>query len=306
MAARSRFSGGAPGGGSSDEPDMSSVGTLHATWSATDMAAYADITAMGSDGASTFHVVPVPSPVTTSSGPNTSETILTSPGRLGSGKVPHMMWPGSDQQSATFETYPEDFGNTIPDGSTHFFQFYARMTLGGTGLFVPAGHTMGVNVKFCEPWWHHNTTGGRTQFNTRYAIGTNPDTAPAVWELLDSNEVNEDSQQPVGPRPASLWDGNWHRFTAAIRPGSSTDKYQRLWIDGTKVLACEQALIGVTPPGGVKPWCTASEFARLTENDTVSKYLFGSVQTNNPDHSQDTNPWTMNVDNILWRWRSAA
>lgn len=284
---------------SSDEPDMNTIGTLFQSYSATDWGTYADVDALGNDGSGGFRIVPVPSQVTTSTAVNQSETILISPGRLGSGKIPHMMWTGIDQGSATFIGYPETTGESTPLGTQHYIQFYARMTIGGTGTFVLAGHSQGINVKFIESWW--KIRPNRTQFNTRFPIGSNPDPAPAVFECLDTNEVDEDSQQPVGPRPAQVWDGNWHRFTLAICAATISTSFQRLWVDGVKTNDLCQANIGITPPGGIKPWCTTAEVANMTTNDTVVKNLFGSTQTGDTFHDISTNPWTMDIDNYLWR-----
>ena len=68
--------------------------------------------------------------------------------------------------------------------------------------------------------------------------------------------------QPVGPYFDQVNDGHWHRLTIGwwSPTGAATrDGYVRAWLDGTKIIDLEQATVGVTPPGGTKPWCIQGE-----------------------------------------------
>lgn len=296
-----------PVGGSEGEPNVPNLGTLimhqdAAIWDA----AYANVTAMGNDTGSSVHIVPQPSPASTGTAVNTSETTLITGGRLVTGKIPRMSWPGTDQQSATFQTYPENGASSVPNNVTHYLQYYFRWT-------IPLGWNGNrINVKNIESWPKSAITGGRTQINTRYPISDNPDPATCCFECLFGTEVDRDSQQPRGPHPIQeLFDGNWHRFTQELRSSSSLgarDGFQRAWIDGIKIIDLSQAMRGVVPSdssyGG--RWCTEGEMARMESNGWVNNgvayYFWGSVQTNNPDHSQDSNPWTMDIDNVYWSY----
>ena len=71
-----------------------------------------------------------------------------------------------------------------------------------------------------------------------------------------------DTWSPVGPFWNQLNDGNWHRMTIAFQSPSGVatrDGYVRIWIDGTKMTDIEQATVGVTPPGGSKPWVSQAD-----------------------------------------------
>jgi hypothetical protein len=78
----------------------------------------------------------------------------------------------------------------------------------------------------------------------------------------DANGHVEQAQQPVGPWISDINDGNWHRWTALLQASSSSgagDGMFRAWIDGTKIMDLSASAVGVTPPGGLKPWCYAGE-----------------------------------------------
>jgi hypothetical protein len=67
-----------------------------------------------------------------------------------------------------------------------------------------------------------------------------------------------------------------------------------MWIDGTKVIDVSAATIGVTPPGGEKPWCLADDVDALAINEGVVNLRFGGPQTTNPPD------WTYDVDDLVW------
>lgn len=304
----------ASGGGSEGEPTFASTGgTIFLNQNATVWdGLYADITAMGNDNSSACHIVPQPSPVTTGGAVVTAETTLVSGGRLATGKIPRMHFPGTDQTSATFQT----LGTTGADGVIDYLTYYFRWTM-------PLGWNGNrVNVKNIESWPGRAIDGGRTQINTRNPLSGNPDPAACCFECLVGIEVDQDSQQTRGPHPDQfMFDGNWHRFTQALKSSSSIgahDGFQRAWVDGIRIIDLSWATINVVPadsPYG-KKWCTPLEYDRFEKgcaasgsgcsftdggyiNNHVFQYWWGSVQTNNPDHSQDTNPWTYDLDNVV-------
>jgi hypothetical protein len=78
----------------------------------------------------------------------------------------------------------------------------------------------------------------------------------------DANGHTHQAEQPVGPWISDINDGNWHRWTALYQASSSPgagDGMVRVWIDGTKIMDLSASAVGVTPPGGLKPWCYAGE-----------------------------------------------
>jgi len=78
----------------------------------------------------------------------------------------------------------------------------------------------------------------------------------------DANGHTHQAEQPVGPWISDINDGNWHRYTAMFQAASSSgagDGMVRVWIDGTKIMDLSASAVGVTPPGGLKPWCYAGE-----------------------------------------------
>src|SRR3989441_4743474 len=78
----------------------------------------------------------------------------------------------------------------------------------------------------------------------------------------DANGHVEQAAQPVGPWISDINDGNWHRWTALLQASSSPgagDGMFRAWIDGTKIMDLSASAVGVTPPGGLKPWCYPGE-----------------------------------------------
>ncbi len=57
---------------------------------------------------------------------------------------------------------------------------------------------------------------------------------------------------------------------------------------------CEQATVGVTPPGGTKPWCIQGEV------DMIASFQVGSFE-GWPTHVNGANAnWTLWVDDFSW------
>jgi hypothetical protein len=69
-----------------------------------------------------------------------------------------------------------------------------------------------------------------------------------------------------------------------------------MWVDGVKIIDISAATIGVTPPGGSKPWCLADDVDALAVNDGIHELWWGSTQT------LRSAAWTYDVDDLIW-WR---
>jgi hypothetical protein len=154
-------------------------------------------------------------------------------------------------------------------------------------------------VKWFEAW--HNSGKDRVQWNTHDHLPC-PTTGGhnTWWQVYDqSRETNCQGNQPVSPFFDQVADGQWHRFTYQYRPNTSAgsrDGIARMWIDGVKIIDISAATIGVTPPGGLKPWCDAKDVDSLAVNDGISYLFFGSTETT-------TAPaWTYDIDDLQW-WR---
>jgi hypothetical protein len=147
--------------------------------------------------------------------------------------------------------------------------------------------------------WHKEDQQFRTQWGTHDHLpcaGLNGH--DTYWGMWDQAETTCQGYQPVGPYFTDVVDGQWHRFTYQFRPNTargSRDGFARMWIDGVKIVDVSAATIGVTPPGGEKPWCVAEEVDALVSNDTVSFLWWGGVQT-----SYATAPWTYDIDDFSW------
>ncbi len=92
--------------------------------------------------------------------------------------------------------------------------------------------------------------------------------------------------QPLGSplaagKLSSSADGNWHRWTFAVLPNTTTgtggslyvggtassrDGFWRVWIDGTLILDYEANAVGVTPSGGSHAWATNGEVDQIGGN----------------------------------------
>ena len=258
--------------------------------------AYTSVASMGAKPpqyANPYTAPQDPSPISDGNPVDTAVNQLIT-GRSGSGKAIRMLFTGADQFAATFTTE-----NATPsaDGAPNFFTYYARVT--------PSGSLVGqeVNVKWFEAWRLHSNT--RAQMNTRFATGNAPDPAvplpPGInmaHEYIDQFETNRCAQQPVGPYPLNLWDGNWHLYTYAFKAHQSSGNkngYAKMWVDTTLIVDVEQATVGVTPPSGTKEWCLQSDVDQnIAVADAVGFCHWGSVQTGT------SIPWTLDVDDFTW------
>ncbi|HEY2165426.1 MAG TPA: hypothetical protein VGH04_15620, partial [Gemmatimonadaceae bacterium] len=103
----------------------------------------------------------------------------------------------------------------------------------------------------------------------------------------------------MGPFFKNFADGQWQRWTILYKPNTakgSRDGRALLWIDGKLVIRIERSAVGVAPPGGWKPWCTAEELDALYSGS----YGVGVLQwgANRTDGSRIQ--FTMAIDDVRW------
>jgi hypothetical protein len=147
--------------------------------------------------------------------------------------------------------------------------------------------------------WHWNDSDTRTQFNTHDHLPCPSSKHDTYWQVWDQAETRCQGNQPIGPHFEDIINDNqWHRFTYAFRPNSSKgsrDGFARMWVDGVKIIDVSAVTVGVTPPGGEKPWCDWDDVDNLVANDRVAFLWWGGVQT-----SYETAPWTYDIDDFSW------
>ena len=268
----------------SDEP-VFSAGTNTMVYQ-DNMDGYLDVVSMGAVALSTPRIVPRPSPVTTSQAVDARDMLLTT-GR--SGKAIRMSYDGSVQNGPTFLTWNMP---STPDLATHYFQYYARVT-------PSAPFTNHLAHKWFMAY-HRKNDAGRAEWDTHDHLPCTVDKQDTYWHFYDNaKETTCQGQQPVGPFfNDGVADGQWHRFTMSYRPNTSAgsrDGFARMWIDGVKVIDVSQAAVGVTPPGGEKPWCNQDDVDAILVADGIVNQFFGSVQT-----SYTSPPWTLDIDDYSW------
>ncbi len=146
--------------------------------------------------------------------------------------------------------------------------------------FSPGGGPNSQGMKWVELWFVSGASQ-RVQFAPDGGNGT---TGP-VWRVVLGNNPGGTvvrTQQPRGPYFKQLNDGLQHRCkmlycpnttsSYSHTPGSGTtsatelytgtssrDGRVAIWHDNTKILDYQQALVGVTPPGGTNAWCTQGD-----------------------------------------------
>ncbi len=214
---------------------------------------------------------------------------LVRPGYGGTGQALREAYSGAYQGSEDW-----DLRNVpaTPDTATQFFQYEGRVT-----LQAPLGSSV-LAVKWFMAF---HADGTRVQWNTHDHL---PCTAQApgesgYWQVYDQAETSCQGNQPVGPYPDQVFDGQWHRFTYEYRPNTSPgsrDGIARMWIDDTKVIDISASAVGVTPPGGYKPWCQWDDVDALSTHGVVL-LRWASTQTT------ATPPYTIDMDDFLW-WRA--
>lgn len=253
------------------------------------MDAYVDATTMGalpSGGPERW--VPNPSPLMTSQPVDTVHNVVISPGHGGTGKALRLVYDGAYQESHRWNSYQDPATSNTAE---HVFQFWVRVTLS-----QPLG-SYPIYFKWFEAW-HGNY---RVQWNTHNAASAHGSLAThsTMWQFYDgSGSTTTQGDQPVGPYPIDVWDGQWHRITHAYHPHTSSankDGYVRMWVDGTKIIDVSQATVGVTPPGGQWAWSSQEDVDNIYTAVAITNLLIGSSQT-----ASSSQAFTMDVDDFLW------
>jgi hypothetical protein len=117
--------------------------------------------------------------------------------------------------------------------------------------------------------------------------------------VIDQVETTCTADQPIGPFLKDFADGAWHRWTILYKPNTakgSRDGRALLWIDGKLVIRIEKSAVGVTPPGGWKPWCAAEEVDALYSGS----YGVGTLEWGANRTDQSGIPFTMAIDDVRW------
>lgn len=260
---------------------------------------YTSIASMGAFPAvySNPYFAPQPSPVTDGNPVDSGASLIT--GFDGTGHAYRMSYSGANQESHNLVTLGI---GTQPDNKSVYITHQARVTKSGS-----FGSTA-LNVKWLEGVHNDASSGQRTQWNTRFGTDGYSPPVPETWEVIDTGgEIDSCGAQPVAPWPTDVFDGNVHNFAYAYQPNSAPgarDGFQRMWVDGTKVLDVSAATIGVTPSGGAKVWCTVNNVDRLDDRASgagIAFLRFGAVQTVSVG---STPAWTLDIDNVTW-WLEA-
>ena len=215
--------------------------------------------------------------------------VVTVPGH--SGLAVQFHYEGKSQETHGIQTSAK---SVTPTGkATTVVQYWARFTPDGGNRFTDKSIVQIKNVLL----GHENN---RFQIMTHGHSGGCKTYGPSYTMLgvIDQADIGCDSDQPVGPFFKSFADGDWHRWTILYKPNTSQgsrDGRGLLWIDGQLVVRIEASAVGVTPPGGWKPWCTAEEVDALYSGS----YGVGSVEWG-ANLTVDTAPFSMAVDDVRW------
>lgn len=228
----------------------------------------------------------------------TSQMSLRSPGYGGSGNYISAIYCGVNGERPFWTIVGLPDLPYTPASATLAFSYYARIS----GKLGDSDANSGL--KWFEMW---NVTGtDRTQFSLGQGnAATGPqwhvytDQTGILGLLADPNVA----YQPTGPYWNALQgDGNWHRLTYLYTPASGPaigDGTLRMWVDGAKIVDLSLPAVGITPPGGDKPWCTTAQLVELP-------YLaIGAVQLPEYLNSSTSTPrsqWpiTVDIDSFLW------
>ncbi len=206
---------------------------------------------------------------------------------------------GGGQQESDW-VFPRPMGGyTVPPARAPIvFQYWFRTSPGG-GLPGNPG------VKWFEWWQGANRMqvslsqfGGTQAHPVVFNVNNNAGQMNSGWNAsLDPTKPGSSAAQPVGPWWTDVNNGQWHRWTVYwLGPtGNGTrDGILRVWLDGIKIIDLEQAMVGVTPAGGIKQWCLQNEVDVMAPGAT-DKLLWPSVflDTSMPS-------WTIDYANVKW------
>ncbi len=218
---------------------------------------------------------------------DTPASQVISPGYGGTGKALRVTYAGTYQEGHDWDLLNAPY---LPDTTTHFFQYYARVTMS-----APLTSTLAFK------WFMvFHPAGDRNQWNTHDHLPCPLQASPdphTYWQDYDVSKLTYcQANQPIGPYPGQVFDGQWHRFTYEYRPNTSAgsrDGISRMWVDGTKIIDISLSAVGVTPPGGYKPWCGYDDLDALYTQGINLVRWFSTLTTTVPSFIVD-------IDNFIW------
>src|SRR2546428_7837430 len=212
---------------------------------------------------------------------------LITPGRGGTGTALRIAYAGTYQEGHAWDTYNAPYTGDLV---TTFIQYYGRVTMS-------APLSGGLNVKWLEGW-HQGAVGGRVQWNTHdRPLLISFETWWQVYDLTSTSSGNTSGQgtQPIAPSLNTIADGQWHRFSHTYLPNSAPgarDGFVQMWVDGIKIIDVSAATIGVTPPGGYKPWCDGTDVDVIAVRAGIQHLAFVAVR------STTVSPFTIDIDDL--------
>ncbi len=218
---------------------------------------------------------------------DTPASQVISPGYGGAGKALRVTYAGTDQEGHDWDLLNAPY---LPDTTTHFFQYYARVTMS-----APLTSTLPFK------WFMvFHPAGDRNQWNTHDHLPCPLQASPdphTYWQDYDVSTLTYcQANQPIPPYPGQVFDGQWHRFTYQYRPNTSAgsrDGISRMWVDGTKIIDISASAVGVTPPGGYKPWCNLDDLDALYTQGINLVRWFSTLTSTVPSFTAD-------IDNFMW------
>lgn len=249
-----------------------------------------DYTTMQNSTASSirYHSIYGPDPMTGGAG----FAIGTDGGYDGLGHYLRVGYLGTYQETHTVDTV-----NTPArvDGQTAFLQAWCRVTM------ASPLNTTTLAIKWFM-WWHDD--GLRIEWDTHDHLPGPNYPSPYVfgWQVYDTAATAGQADQPLGPYPVQVFDGSWHRFTYQYKNNTSVggrDGIARMWVDGTKIIDISASAVGVTPPGGDRPWCAWDDVDALdTQAGHFLRWL-GNLTTSTP-------AFTVDLDQFRWWYPTAG
>jgi len=244
-------------------------------------------------------IIPYQSPYMISQPVNKADTdLLTDPD---GSKFMRIFYTGVAQNGPSFNVYG---GKEKNDLATHYARYLARVTYPGD-----IGN-LTIAIKWFLMWHHKLTaTGGatRVQHNTHGAWPIPPEwkvPAKSPWQMYDGGDISEgNGMQPVGPYLNDLVNTGWFECIHAHRAHSAEGVYDglsQMFVNQQKILDVRLAMVGVTPPGGTKPWCTQADVELIDVNNGIGHPTDRQLEWGGVHTDQQLKPWTYDVKGVQW------
>jgi len=230
----------------------------------------------------------------TNGGPGVDNGVVVVPGHSGLGVQFH--YGGVIQESHGVSLNAPTASNT--GTATTVVQHWTRF-VSDSGYPPITDTVVAAKIKWIL-LWHNDPGNTRIQFSLIDG-GCPSGYGPAYvnWSVIDQRETTCDGRQPLGPTIGTAANGQWHRMTYLYRPNSCAtcrDGRALMWLDGHLMVRVEQSAVGVTPAGGVRPWCLQDDVDSLIVGFGVSTLEWGGPLTNG------TIPFTVTIDDVRW-WK---